>query len=290
VAVSRLNEPLKTYPLTTGDVGYYLVAKITPKQEGSYAGNPFVVASSKISAGDITSTTIYTNFKNVPTERSGSIRDGFWTLDTHRPIDLSSDFQWDADQGDGWSYGLGQAGTSTRYGLITMGRGARLLYAQAGYFQNMKMIVQLSPHKASGQGFGSATGQYADIYIKLDPKTLTGYGLRIQRTPSTGEGVQFTLFRFVNGIGTAISQPVNSSAFLPGCKVELKVAGNTLTARVTTTSPQQQSQKDAGLVHEVNLSASILANSFGGFGVQHTGTVSSAGNRLMLESIQVDYP
>ncbi len=289
VAVTRLNEPLKTYPLTTGDIGYYLVVKVEPKHQSSKVGDPVVVISKKIEAGDVIKRSIYTNFGNLPVQKSAVIRDGFWTLDTHRPVDLSDDFKWEPGEGNGWTYGQGYAGTIDRYGLMTTGRGARILYSQAGTYGDMSVTVNLSPHKASGQGFGSATGQYADIYIKFDAKTSTGYGLRIQRTPSFGEGVKFTLFKFVKGAGTPISRDLYSSVFLPGCTVRLRAAGNVLTAQVTTTGKQQQSQKDSGLVHEVNLSATIEKNTFGGFGVQHTGTVSSAGNRLMLESIFADY-
>jgi|GEM_PF-37890 len=289
VAISRKNEPFKTYTLSTGDIGYYLTAKVTPRYKGSISGEPVYTISRKIEIRDVTTRSITTDFLNMPTQRSTKVREGFWTLDTHRPVDLSRDFEWEPGEGEGWTYGLGHGGTSDRYGLMTTGRGARLLYAKAGQFKDMVMHVNLSPHKASGQGFGSATGQYADIYIKFDAKTLTGYGLRIQRTPLHGNGVRFMLYRFDGGIGKPISQPIESSAFSPGCSVELRLKGNVLTAHVKTSSPQQKSQKDSGLVHEVNLSANVEANDYGGFGIQHTGSVSSGGNRLMLEKISVDY-
>jgi len=288
VAVSRLNKPLKTYPLTTGDVGYYLVAKIEPKHTSSLVGNGVVAISRKISEKDVLTKNIHTDFQNIAVQRSAAIRDGWWTLDTYRPADLGAEFEWQPGAGNAWTYGLGDDGTADRYGLITTSRGARLLYAQAGTYGDMSVTVKLSPHKKSGQGFGSATGQYADVYIKFDAKTLTGYGLRIQRTPAYGEGVKFMLYKFVNGVGTPISKEVYSSAFVPGCIVKLSVKGNLLSANVTSTTPQQQIQKDEGLVHEVNLTANIDPNTFGGAGLQHTGTVSP-GNRLMLQGFDIDY-
>jgi len=290
VAVTRLNEPLKTYKLTTGDIGYYLVASVAPKTRSSLTGKPIRVISRKIVESDILSKSIYTDFKNLPVQRTDKIREGFWVVDTHRPEDLSKDFEWEPGRGNGWTYGLGHAGTFDRYGLMTTGRGARLLYAQTGPYKDMSLELALSPHKSAGQGFGSATGQYVDIYIKFDAHTLTGYGLRIQRTPAFGNGVRFTLYKFVNGAGTAISDFIDSSVFVPGCKVLLSVTGNKLNAHVTTSSKQEQDQKDSGLIHEVNLSAIIDNNTFGGFGVQHTGSVASDGNRLMLERILIEYP
>ncbi|PTQ99742.1 hypothetical protein C8P68_102572 [Mucilaginibacter yixingensis] len=288
VAVSRLNKPLKTYPLTTGDVGYYLVAKIEPKHATSLAGSGVMAISRKITAKDVSTKNIHTDFQNIAVQRSVAVRNGWWTLDTYRPADIGAEFEWQPGTGSAWTYGPGDDGTADRIGLVTVARGARLLYAQDGTYGDMAVTVKLSPHKVSGQGFGSATGQYADVYIKFDAKTLTGYGLRIQRTPAYGEGVKFTLYKFVNGASTPIGKEVYSSAFVPGCVVKLNVKGNLLSANVTSTTPQQQIQKDEGLVHEVNLSATIDPNTFGGAGLQHTGTVSP-GNRLMLQGFDIDY-
>ena len=35
--------------------------------------------------------------------------------------------------------------------------------------------LNVDASKTAGQGFGSATGQYLDLYIKFDTRTLTGY-------------------------------------------------------------------------------------------------------------------
>lgn len=288
VAVSRVNQPLKVYSLSTGDIGYYLIAKVRPRHLTSYAGPVVEVKSRKIKASDVVTSNISSDFKNLVIE-SNAARPGFWSFDTYRPIDLSLDFKWEPDANSGWTYGNGSAGTAGRLGLSTTGRGARILYAQVAGFDDMSLDLELSPQKASGQGFGSATGQYLDIYIKFDPKTLTGYALRIQRTPLHAEGVQFTLYQLDNGLGKPISQHAYSSAFLPGCKVQLSIIGNRFTAKVNTSSLQQQSQIDKELAHEVNLSADITVNSFGGFGIQHTGSVS-AGNQVMLENISIQYP
>lgn len=289
VAVSRLSRPLKSYPLTKGDIGYYLVARLEPKHATSVIGSPVTAISRKIIPTDVLSKNVHTNFQNMAVQRSTAIRDGWWTLDTYHPADLGSEFTWLPGTGNGWNYGTGYDGTADRQGLTTAARGARILYAQTtGVYGDMAVTVKMSPEKRAGQGFGSATGQYAEVYIKFDAKTLTGYGLRIQRTPDYGEGVKCTLYKFVNGVGTPISKAIFSSAFVPGCIVKLRAIGNQLTANVTTTTPQQQIQKEEGLVHVVNISAAIDKNTFGGAGLQHTGTVSP-GNRLMLESFNIDY-
>jgi len=81
---------------------------------------------------------------------------------------------------------------------------------------------------------------------------------------------------------------VYTSAFVPGCTVKLTVKGTQLTAHITTTTPQQQIQKDEGLVHDLTLTATVDKNTFGGAGLQHTGSVP-VGNRLMLQGFDIDY-
>lgn len=287
VAQSRLNQPYKDYDLSSGDIGWYLIAKIRPRHSSSLIGTPQLLRSRIIQKSDVKHTGIVTDFRNIPAERTAVIRDGFWTLDTHRPADLNEDYKWEAYQGDGWTYGEGNLETAGRYGLYTSGRGARMLYAQEGRFEDMYLRLELSPQKAAGQGFGSATGQYLDVYTKFDPYSLSGYGLRIERTPRFGNGVSFALYKYENGLGTALGPPQYSSAFLAGCSIVLYVEKGILRAEVQTSSPQQQSQKDSGLLHQVNLSAPIEQNFFGGFGVQHTGSVG--GSRILLENLEVRY-
>lgn len=288
VGVSRLNEPLKTWKLTTGDIGYYLMAKVSPKHSTSYIGKPEIVISEKIKATDVLGSSIETDFKNIPTERNSKIQSGFWTLDTYRPIDLDLKFPWIPGEGEAWTYGVGSAGTGGIFGLSTLERGARLLYTQSGSYKDMKLYLSISPQKASAQGFGSATGQYLDVYIKFDTETLSGYGLRIERTPKYAEAVKFTLYEYENGKGKPISEEIYSSVFVSGCKIQLSVEGDQLKAIVVNENPQPETKKMLGLVHEVSLSAKIQSNLYGGFGVQHTGSVGM-GNRLMLQKIKVDY-
>ena len=47
------------------------------------------------------------------------------------------------------------------------------------------------PVKQQDKVFGSATGQYLDLYIKFDTRTLTGYALRIIRTTKYSNAVDF---------------------------------------------------------------------------------------------------
>ena len=106
----------------------------------------------------------------------------------------------------------------------------------------MTVRAKFAPNKNSGQGFGSATEQFLDVYIKYDLATNTGYGLRIQRL-TTEEinaigykgagavaGCAFFLVKFEKGVMTPVSKKVMSSAFLAECTVELTVRNGRLLA------------------------------------------------------------
>src|SRR5690606_19950259 len=121
------------------------LVKTYPKHSTSAAGKPVTIISRKIVTSDIAKKNIFTDFKNLPTENTANVRDGFWTLNTYRPADLSSNFKWESDLGNAWSYGIGNAGTAGRYGLSTSGRGARLLYSQPGIYKDMAVVLELSP-------------------------------------------------------------------------------------------------------------------------------------------------
>ena len=89
-------------------------------------------------------------------------------------------------------------------GLLQDQKGARLLYTPLdGSYGDMAITLNVDASKTAGQGFGSATGQYLDSYIKFDTRTLTGYALRIIRTTKYSNAVDFILMKYENGVAEA---------------------------------------------------------------------------------------
>ena len=283
VAVTRLNEPEYEYKLTTGDVGYYLIAEIVPKEEGSAAGEKITIATDRaIAATDNVCKEISTDFQNMPTSLQNRVMEGFFTLDGYKPLD-TAEYNWKAATGDAWVYGEGEGG-ATGTGLLQSVRGARMLYTPvAGNYGDMTVELVVDPCKSAGQGFGSATAQYMDVYIKFDTTTLTGYALRIERTSKYSNAVDFTLMEYKNGETRAISESISASCYNATCTIQLSVVNGKFTAHVETTKEQSQAQKDAGLAHVVDLSADVAMNTFGGSGIMHTGTVGA--NATMLHQL-----
>lgn len=301
VAVSRMNKPETNYSVTPDDLGYYLKAVVQPKHLRSNAGDAVTVYSGKVSkklAGTSVNNSFSTDFHNFPTCNQPEIIPGFWTLDGYKPADTNKQ-QWDVDMAkDYWTYDKGFNG-AVGYGIVQAQKGARMLYTPR--FDNcgdMEVSWQVDPTKLAGQGFGSATDQYMDVYINFDTRTLTGYALRIERTIKYGNAVDFTLMKYENGKVTPISETVSSTCYRTGCRITLNTKHLTLnrvsegdeangnmilTADVTTTTSQPAST----LAKEVHLKATVPSNSFGGFGLQHTGSCGES--TTMIHGVQVRF-
>lgn len=289
VAVSRLNRPKQRYALTASDSGYYIRASVAPKHLRSLPGK----AASAITAKPINisraggSRSLSTDFLDFPTDYQPRIIPGFWTVDAHKPID-TKDFDWQPDTTrNTWLYGRGVDGAAHSIGLLQAMRGARLLYTPLpARYGNMSVTLTVDPCKTAGQGFGSATGQYIDVYIKFDTQTLSGYALRIVRTTKNDKAVDFQLMKYENGIATPITKPVSAICYRTGCTLHLKVEGNHFSAHAETSTPLPAPHRP-GLVTVVDLEADIAPNAFGGIGIQHTG--STGASATMLRNLEVTW-
>lgn len=288
VATSRLDTPEYTYTVTPGDVGYYIMAEVTPKTLNSRLGTKLSATTDRvITAEDLPKQNISTNFQNFPTEEQKEVKPGFWTVEGFKPLD-TAEYDWKAKTGEAWAYKVGEGGAKNVYGLTQTVRGSRILYTpMEGNYGDMSVTLQVAPCKSAGQGFGSATAQYMDVLIKMDTENLNGYALRIERTAKYSNGVDFKLMKYTNGMAEAISEPVSASCYNTLCTIVLKVEGSTLTAHAETTKKQNDEQAAAGLAHVVDLTAEIETNNFGGVGVTHTGTVGA--NATLLTQLDVSW-
>lgn len=286
VATSRLDMPEYTYILTAGDVGYYIMAEVTPKTLNSQPGEKLSATTDRvITEEDMPQTVISTNFQNFPTDVQNAVKPGFWTVEGFKPLD-TAEYDWKAKTGEAWAYTVGEGGAKDVYGLTQTVRGSRILYTPVeGNYGDMSVTLQVAPCKSAGQGFGSATAQYMDVLLKMDTENLNGYALRIERTGKYSNAVDFKLMKYTNGMAEAISEPISASCYNTLCTIVLKLEGTTLTAHVETTKKQNDEQAAAGLAHIVDLSAEVEPNVFGGVGVTHTGTAGA--NATLLTQLDV---
>jgi uncharacterized repeat protein (TIGR02543 family) len=290
-----VDDPFTQYPLSRYDVGHYLRAVITPKYEFSDAGSPVTVHSTRaVTAADVTSSTLSTDFKNVHiTHEDPATTAGRWFFDRVEGTAVP------------WGWGIGTNGTDRIWGLQNNSRtpGTRLVFGQEGGYGDMSLQLDYSTSKVEGQGFGG-NGQYLDIYVKYDPATRTGYGLRVERTPVGGSNATvWTLNRYDGDILTALTEPVRTAAFMPRSTITLSVTGATLRVQGSTESARTPLQTEQGLPNEVDIAwtdptGALAEHTAGGFGFRinnsgnssydYAGSGTTTNNTVMLHGVRVD--
>ncbi len=279
VATSH-NAPAYSYPLSESDQNHTFRAVVVPKHHRSGYGisEEALITAQKVSPRN----TLETDFHYLYTDWQPIIGEGLWTVDGYKPTD-TSDFPWSFSTAKPmWEYGEGFNG-AVGMGLLQAQKGARLMYTpNKRIYENMSLVLDVDPTKTAGQGFGSATGQYMDVCLKFDTKTLTGYGLRIIRTTKHSKAVDFLLVRYNKGEISPISDPVSSTCYRTGCVIEVSFRDNILSAHISTRTPKPEG---SSLPHEVRLKAEVSPNQYGGIHIQHTGSCGES--TTMLHRLKV---
>lgn len=285
VLASSNDGPQRQYRLRPGDVGHRLMATIRPAHHRSPLGSMTEVASSVIRAKEVKDANVLvTDFSDVHCGTTHGLLPDAWQADGFKPAD-TAEFPWTFDANKPmWEYGEGFNGAVGK-GLLQAQRGARLMYTPAeGRYGDMSLTLNVDPTKTAGQGFGSATGQYMDVCLKFDTRTLTGYGLRIIRTTKHAKAVDFYLVAYDHGQTKALTEPVSATCYRTGCTISLKAENGLLTAHVETATPKPD---DSVLPHVVDLSTPISPNVFGGIAIQHTGSCGES--TTMLHRLKVSW-
>ena len=288
VPVAVTNEkPLREYRIKSGDVGKVLLAQIRPRQARSDYGKPVVVTYGKIKRGQtMPEGELETDFSDFPCQWQPLVKEGFWTVDGFKPAD-TKEYPWEFDPSRPmWEYGEGFNGAVGK-GLLQAQRGARMMFTPvAKGYGDMVVTLDVDPTKTAGQGFGSATGQYMDVCLKFDTRTLTGYALRIIRTTKYAKAVDFQLMRYDHGVTTPIGKAVSATCYRTGCHITVSLVGNLLSALVTTDTVLP-TPDDPALRTRVRLSAHVTPNDFGGFCLQHTGSCGES--TTMLHHLKIKW-
>ena len=277
--------PQLSYKLRPGDVGRRVMATIRAAHQRSPQGDMTEVASRRITEKDITGEYgLETDFSDIRCGWSEGLPPDSWTADGYKPLD-TSEYTWSFNrQKPMWEYGEGFNGAVGK-GLLQAQRGERLMYTPISRtYNNMSLTLLVDPTKTAGQGFGSATGQYMDVCLKFDTRTLTGYGLRIIRTVKHAKAVDFLLVSYKGGVVTHLTEPVSATCYRTGCTIHLDYTDGQLSAHVETKTPKPTG---SALPHEVDLKAKVQPNTFGGIHIQHTGSCGES--TTMLHHLTVNY-
>ncbi len=285
LSVSRPEAPGKTYRISSGDVGSYLMAAIQPRHSRSLPGETVTCISSRpVQPEDVVFTGLHTDFMNLPTDDRHELLPGTWTLDGYVPAECVKQPFVAAGSGN-WAVVEGRGGAQGHTGLVNAAQGARIFYAPVGdAFGDMSVRATFAPYKTAGQGFGSANNQFLDVFIKFDRATMTGYAFRIERLSAagiesmgqngSGAGVACaaSLVRWDKGVAAHITGRVMTSAFQNVCTVNLTAKAGVLTGVISSTADGPRGGDVHGYAREVTLAAAYGENGLGGTGAINTGT------------------
>jgi hypothetical protein len=269
VAVSRGNVPLKSYELGEGAVGKFVKVTVAPKHNISEPGEAVsAMAARTIEAKDVVTTTVSPKFRNFVEAENTGFENDFWTVKGTWTVEAGENFV------DG--YGL-------RVGLA----GASLFYVNDGPVGDMTLKVVMDPEKVQGQGFGvpgsagdEEKNQRADIFIKYDPRTKTGYSLRFWRTNLSAEKCMFQLYKIVNGKGSPVSDAQQlTGVFKPQTTITLSIIGDKFTVKGSNTVDHET----------LSLEGTVEPNLWGGAGAFWSGT-TPRGNSVVFSEFRMTYP
>ena len=282
-----MDDPLKEYPLSKYDVGYYLRAVVTPKYEFSPASEASYTVWTKrpVSAKDVKAAVLATDFKNLfIAAEDRATTTGRWFFDI------------EGEPYEPWSWGVGSNGSDGIWGLMNGYRTrtpAWFVFGQEGRYGDMAFRTEYSPGKVEGQGFGGS-GCYLDIFVKYDPATRSGYGVRIERVPATTNGTLWTLYRYAGEEKTPLTQGLLTAAFMPQSTVTVSTEGNTLRVVASTRSDKTPLQVKENLPERIDISwtdpsGDLAANPFGGFGyrIWNSGTPTYAYNAMSNNCVMI---
>ncbi|GAB3008626.1 hypothetical protein GCM10027051_06280 [Niabella terrae] len=291
IGVTRQEHPLRRYQPTAADAGYYIMAVIKPRHQMSRMGAPRSVISSRpVAAAAVLPAPRSLVFEPewMAVDNQPELLPGFFSFDAFAPEDTRS-YQWQADNSrPAWYVGAGTDGAADHFGLVQAQQGARMRYTpMGGSYKNMEIRMTAIPAKTAGQGFGSARAQYLDLFIKFDTRHLTGYALRIERTSKYSDAVDFTLMRYDNGKVEPLSSPVSTVCFRPDCEILLSYQEGLLRVHAENKRIKEDPGVGRALSAVVDIEVAVPPNDFGGFGIQHTGTVGAGAT--LIRDLEVSW-
>ena len=288
VSVSRPGVGNRVYHPGNEAIGAAVYVRITPRTNCSACGETveLCVCERLEPEGIEDAGRVQTDFTDFPTELQSRIRPQWWTRDFYTPREALAEWRkWEQKLPETpWSYrtaGNGCVGA----GLMPTIQGVKLFYTFAEEARDMRAEVYLDPAKTSGQGFGSA-GQYMDVCVGFDARTMTGPALRILRSPEASNAVAVFPVYYEDGIAAPIGERCYTAGFVTGCHIEAEIRDGRLRAHLWT-----EKELPASVEYPSEITVDTRTAAAGGsVGILHTGTCGGGGwqNTVMLHGLRAE--
>ena len=160
-------------------------------------------------------------------------------------------------------------------GLLYTGRGACLVYPIREKVRRLSLSFDLAVEKSSGEGFGSANGQYLELFTDYDPLTLSGTALRLEREASTARGVFMSVRNYGNGTNRLVGEKLFTRSYKTPCRISAEFDGRALTFCLT-----HQDSTDSLSVPCGHMVSAFMLRCSGTTGI---------GNRFLLLGMNLEY-
>ena len=174
-----------------------------------------------------------------------------------------------------FTYTKGTDNAKDSYGLLYTGRGAALIYPIRKKAETLRIELELGVEKSNGVGFGSANGQFLELFLDYDRETFSGIALRLEREASRADGVYLSIRKYANGVNRILNDKIFTRKYLTGCKLVAEYKDCQLTF-----SLMYDGQKDVLSVPADSMSTVFM--------LRCTGT-TGVGNRFVVKNLYMDY-
>lgn len=172
-----------------------------------------------------------------------------------------------------YMYSQGTDGALGFLGLLPIQRGASLIYPVSEDLSKYLVEMTLRIEKKNGEGFGSANGQYLELWMNYN--TPLCIALRIEREVCSDKGCFISLREYRDNVNTLFGEKIFSNVFRKTCIIRAKYDNGELVFQI------ENGEKSVELVYKTPMINSS-------FMLRHTGTVG-IGNRFVIQKIMLSY-
>lgn len=255
--------------LTTSDVGKKIPLTFHAMTVETMETVCEPVLTGEIAAGDVGSSLEISDFR------------GYFLTNTEHLHVGKSDFAYLGEEvpnvvrfvhtGDApFTYAYGTDGASGIRGLLYTGRGGCIVNPTAEPVKTLSLEIDLAVEKSTGEGFGSANGQYLELVMG---DLNRGIALRLEREASSDRGVFMSARRYSGGVNELVGEKIFTENYKTYCTLSADFDGESLIFRLAHN----------GDVDTVTVPCGSLTTEFM---LRSSGTVG-VGNRFLLMGLRL---
>ncbi len=187
---------------------------------------------------------------------------------TYKGDEVSDFVKFDFTDSRPFTYTYGTDGAKGIQGLLYTGRGACLIYPIAEWLHGLELDIDFAVEKTAGSGFGSANGQFLELFMNYNHETQSGIALRIEREASAADGVYLSVRSYENGVNRIVGGKKFTRRYRTYCRLSAKWEGQQMEFALS-----HKGEKDSFKVGCRECVSSFMVRSSGSEGV---------GNRFLI--------